>query len=137
MAGSAICRALERAGYNQLLTASRSELDLIDGPTVEAWFAKHQPTVVVLAAAGGDPANSVFHRLSFGEPPDPKQCDQGLALWDSRLLFLKQLHLPKFAEQPIEEEALLTVRLSQRMSGTRLPKLPALSCASTAYRASF
>ena len=51
MAGSAICRAFERAGYHQLLTASRSELDLSNSSEVEAWFAVHQPTVVVLAAA--------------------------------------------------------------------------------------
>ena len=51
MAGSAICRALQRAGYNQILTATRSELDLLDGQAVERWFAEHQPTVVVLAAA--------------------------------------------------------------------------------------
>ena len=62
MAGSAICRALERAGYHQLLTASRSELDLLDGFATEAWFAKHQPSVVVLAAAkvGGIQANSSY-----------------------------------------------------------------------------
>ncbi len=41
MAGSAICRALERAGYHQLLNASRSEFDLLDGPALEAWFANH------------------------------------------------------------------------------------------------
>ena len=59
MAGSAICRALERAGYYHLLNASRDELDLLDSSAVEAWFAKHQPTVVVLAAAkvGGIQAN--------------------------------------------------------------------------------
>ena len=62
MAGSAICRALERGGYHQLLTASRSELDLLDTSAVEAWFAKHHPTVVVLAAAklGGIQANSSY-----------------------------------------------------------------------------
>lgn len=37
MAGSAICRALQRAGYPQILTASRQELDLLDGPAVERW----------------------------------------------------------------------------------------------------
>ena len=42
MAGSAICRALHRAGYLQLLTATRQELDLRDGPAVERWFADHQ-----------------------------------------------------------------------------------------------
>ena len=68
MAGSAICRALERAGYRQLLTASRSELDLLDGPAVEAWFAKHQPTLVVLAAAkvGGIQANAVIQQTFSG-----------------------------------------------------------------------
>ena len=34
MAGSAICRALQRAGYPQQLTATRHELDLRDGPAV-------------------------------------------------------------------------------------------------------
>ena len=56
MAGGAILRALQRAGYGEadggtLLTASRSELDLLDEAAVRAWFAQHQPTVVVLAAA--------------------------------------------------------------------------------------
>ena len=51
MAGSAICRALQRAGYSNLLTATRAELDLEDGVAVQRWFAEHQPTVVVLAAA--------------------------------------------------------------------------------------
>ena len=36
MAGSAICRAFERAGYHQLLTASRSELDPSNSSEVEA-----------------------------------------------------------------------------------------------------
>jgi len=62
MAGSAICRALQRAGYPQILTASRSELDLLDAVAVQHWFAEHQPTVVVLAAAkvGGIAANSSY-----------------------------------------------------------------------------
>ena len=63
MAGSAIYRrALKRSGYNQLLTASRSELDLLNCSAVEAWFAEHKPTVVVLAAAkvGGIQANSTY-----------------------------------------------------------------------------
>jgi GDP-L-fucose synthase len=62
MAGSAICRALTRAGYPQILTASRQELDLLDGGAVQRWFAEHQPTVVVLAAAkvGGIAANNSY-----------------------------------------------------------------------------
>ena len=62
MAGSAICRALQRAGYGQVLTASRDELDLLDGTAVQRWFAEHRPTVVVLAAAkvGGIVANASY-----------------------------------------------------------------------------
>jgi GDP-L-fucose synthase len=59
MAGSAICRALQRAGYRDpaqggaLLTASRAALDLRDAQAVQHWFGEHQPAVVVLAAANG------------------------------------------------------------------------------------
>ncbi|MCP9889444.1 GDP-L-fucose synthase [Cyanobium sp. Aljojuca 7D2] len=112
MAGSAICRALERAGYHQLLTASRSELDLLDGAAVEAWFAKHQPTVVVLAAAkvGGIQANSSYP-ADFLLENLKIQTHVIETAWRSgvRLLFLGSSCIyPKFAEQPIREEALLT-----------------------------
>jgi GDP-L-fucose synthase len=113
MAGSAICRALERAGYHQLLTASRSELDLLDGPAVEAWFAKHQTTVVVLAAAkvGGIQANSSYP-ADFLLENLKIQTHVIETAWRSgvrRLLFLGSSCIyPKFAEQPIREEALLT-----------------------------
>ena len=113
MAGSAICRALERGGYHKLLTASRSELDLLDGPAVEAWFAKHQPTVVVLAAAkvGGIQANSSYP-ADFLLENLKIQTHVIETAWRSgvrRLLFLGSSCIyPKFAEQPIKEEALLT-----------------------------
>jgi GDP-L-fucose synthase len=62
MAGSAICRSLQRAGFPNLLTASRAELDLEDCPALQRWFAEQQPTVVVLAAAkvGGIQANNSY-----------------------------------------------------------------------------
>ena len=113
MAGSAICRALERAGYHQLLTASRTELDLLDGSAVEAWFAKHQPTVVVLAAAkvGGIQANNSYPADLLLENLKI-QTNVIETAWRSgvrRLLFLGSSCIyPKFAEQPIREEALLT-----------------------------
>ena len=113
MAGSAICRALQRAGYPQLLTASRQELDLRDGPAVERWFADHQPTVVVLAAAkvGGIHANSTYP-ADFLLENLRIQTNVIETAWRSgvrRLLFLGSSCIyPKFAEQPIREEALLT-----------------------------
>jgi GDP-L-fucose synthase len=119
MAGSAICRALQRAGYGQpehggaLLTASRQELDLLDPVAVQRWFAEHQPTVVVLAAAkvGGIEANNSYP-ADFLLENLKIQTHVIETAWRSgvrRLLFLGSSCIyPKFAEQPIREEALLT-----------------------------
>ena len=62
MAGSAISRALDRAGYQQQLKPSRQELDLLDPEAVQRWFSVHHPSVVVLAAAkvGGIHANNIY-----------------------------------------------------------------------------
>ena len=112
MAGSAICRALQRGGYSQILTASRTELDLLDGAAVQRWFAAQRPTVVVLAAAkvGGIHANSTYpadfllENLKIQTHVIETAWRQGV----KRLLFLGSSCIyPKFAEQPIREEALL------------------------------
>jgi GDP-L-fucose synthase len=113
MAGSAICRALQRAGFPNLLTVSRAELDLEDGPAVQRWFAEHQPTVVVLAAAkvGGIQANNSYP-ADFLLDNLKIQTNVIETAWRSgvrRLLFLGSSCIyPKLAEQPIREEALLT-----------------------------
>ena len=62
MAGSSISRALMLHGYQQQLTPSRQELDLLDLKAVQHWFGENQPTVVALAAArvGGIQANSSY-----------------------------------------------------------------------------
>jgi len=113
MAGGAIGRALQRSGYGQILTASRSELDLLDGAAVERWFAQHEPSVVVLAAAkvGGIHANATYP-ADFLLENLKIQTHVIETAWRSgvrRLLFLGSSCIyPKFAEQPIREEALLT-----------------------------
>ncbi len=48
MAGSAFCRALQRPGYSNLLTASRAELDLEDGRAVQCWEADAQTDAVLI-----------------------------------------------------------------------------------------
>ena len=106
MAGSAICRALNRRGYDQLLTAEREALDLLDPEAVQRWFSQYKPDVVVLAAAkvGGIHANNIY-------PADFLLDNLKIELnvietaWKSgvrRLLFLGSSCIyPKFAEQPI------------------------------------
>lgn len=113
MAGSAISRALERAGYHRQLKPSHAELDLLDPLAVRKWYSKHQPTVVVVAAAkvGGIHANSNYP-ADFLLENLKIQTNVIETAWRSgvrRLLFLGSSCIyPKFAAQPIKEEALLT-----------------------------
>ena len=118
MAGSAICRALVAKGYGDagggaLLTASRSELELLDPGAVAEWFGANKPDVVILAAAkvGGIHANATYpadfllDNLKIQNPVIETAWRSGVR----RLLFLGSSCIyPKFAEQPITEEALLT-----------------------------
>lgn len=59
LVGSALLRALARAGYNNILTARHSELDLTDQAATREFFAAHKPDYVFLTAAkvGGIVAN--------------------------------------------------------------------------------
>ncbi len=118
MAGGAICRALLARGYGAagagcLLQAPRQDLDLRDPGAVERWFAHHRPDVVVLAAAkvGGILANASFpadfllDNLKIQNAVIEGAWKQGVR----RLLFLGSSCIyPKFAEQPIREEELLS-----------------------------
>jgi GDP-L-fucose synthase len=113
MAGSAICRSLQRAGYTNQLTATRSELDLEDGVAVRAWFEAHKPEVVVLAAAkvGGIhfndtyPADFLLDNLKIQNHVIESAWRTGTR----RLLFLGSSCIyPRLRPQPIKEEYLLT-----------------------------
>jgi len=113
MAGSAICRALERSNYRNLLTATREDLDLEDAQAVQRWFGEHKPTVVVLAAAkvGGIQANNslpadfLLKNLKIQTNVIETSWREGVR----RLLFLgSSCMYPKSASQPIKEESLLT-----------------------------
>ncbi len=119
MAGSAIYRALQEKGYGDaekggaLLTPTRQELDLLNHAAVEAWYEENKPDVVVLAAAkvGGIYANDTYP-ADFLLENLKIQTNVIEGAWKAgvrRLLFLGSSCIyPKFAEQPIKEEALLT-----------------------------
>ena len=119
MAGSAICRALQQRGYGDegqggaLFTPTRKELDLSDADAVRSWYGKNKPDVVVLAAAkvGGIYANESYP-ADFLLDNIKIQTNVIEGAWKAgvrRLLFLGSSCIyPKFAEQPIKEESLLT-----------------------------
>ena len=113
LAGSAIWRALEGAGYDNLVGASSAELDLRDRENTLRFVSETKPDVVVLAAArvGGILANSTYPAdfLSDNLRIQTNVMDAARAARVDRLLFLGSSCIyPKFAEQPIKESSLLT-----------------------------
>lgn len=112
MVGSALVRRLESVGC-ALLTPSRSELDLTDQKAVRIWFRDERPQAVFVAAAkvGGILANDSFPAdfLYDNLMIEANVIEAAHRADVEKLLFLGSSCIyPKFAPQPIEEEALLT-----------------------------
>jgi GDP-L-fucose synthase len=113
LVGSAVWRELTREGFTDVVGPGSAELDLRDRSAVLDWFAATRPDVVVLAAArvGGIKANATRPAdfLSDNLRIQVNVLDAALEQGVQRLLFLGSSCIyPKFAEQPIREEALLT-----------------------------
>lgn len=112
MVGSAIVRRLASEGCD-VLTATRQELDLMDQAATRAWMAEQRPDAVVLAAAkvGGILANDTYPAdFLYDNLMIAANVIEAAHRADvNRLLFLGSSCIyPKFAEQPIVEESLLT-----------------------------
>ena len=130
MVGSAIMRRLASEGC-EILTATRAEVDLRRQEQVEAWMDKNRPDAVFLAATrvGGILANATY-------PAD--------FLYDNLVLQANVIHAahrthveklmflgssciyPKFADQPIVEEALLTGSLEPTNEWYAIAKIAGL-----------
>ncbi len=113
MVGSAIVRRLESEGAYEIITCSRKELDLLDQKAVQAFMRSEQVDEVYLAAAkvGGIHANNTFP-AEFIYENLMIECNLIHAAHQAgvqKLLFLGSSCIyPKFAEQPMSEDALLT-----------------------------
>lgn len=128
LAGSAIWRRLERAGFSNLVGLTSSELDLTHRESVSEYFAKTQPRYVVLAAAkvGGILANETYpvEFLSVNLRIQSNVLDAALAEGVERLLFLGSSCIyPKYAPQPIEENSLLTGHLEPTNDAYAIAKI--------------
>ncbi len=113
LVGSAVWRHLEAEGFTRLLGATSRELDLRDQAAVEAFFARHRPEVVVLAAArvGGIAANSAYPADFLGDNLriQVNVLEAAHRAGVGRLLLLGSSCIyPRLAPQPIPESALLT-----------------------------
>src|SRR6056297_3620689 len=113
MVGGAICRALEKAGYKDVLAPGRDVLDLGDQAAVDGWFAENKPDQVFLAAAkvGGIHANSAYP-AEFIHDNLVIETNVIHSAWKhgaKKLCFLGSSCIyPKHAPQPMKEEHLLT-----------------------------
>jgi GDP-L-fucose synthase len=113
MVGSALKRRLQKEGYSNFIERTSSELDLRNQAQVEVFFKEQKPDYVYLAAAkvGGIHANNVYR----GEFIYDNLMIQNNVIHSSyvsgvkKLLFLGSSCIyPKFAEQPLKEDYLLT-----------------------------
>lgn len=139
LVGSAIKRTLEAQGYDQLLTRSRSELDLLDQSAVSRFFAEERPQCVFLAAAkvGGisanaaHPADFLYQNLAIQTNVIHAAYQHGV----KKLMFLGSSCIyPKFAQQPIREEYLLSGELEPTNEPYAIAKIAGLKMCDAYYR---
>jgi len=113
MVGSAIKRNLEAKGFENIVTRSLDELDLLDGVAVARFFEAEKPEYVVLAAAkvGGIIANNTYRAQFIYENLMIQNhvIHQSYLNGVKKLLFLGSSCIyPRNAAQPMREDALLT-----------------------------
>ena len=128
LVGSALVRALQAKGYKTILTRTHQELDLINQAAVERFFEDTRPEFVFLAAAkvGGIFANNTYP-AEFAYSNLQIQNNIVHSSYKSKtakLLFLGSSCIyPKFAPQPIREDALLSGHLEETNKAYALAKI--------------
>jgi len=137
MVGSGIVRRLAGEG-STVLTVGRNEVDLKNQAEVAAWVAKAKPDAVFLAAAkvGGIlandtyPADFLYDNLMIEANIIEASFRNGV----EKLLFLGSSCIyPKFAPQPIAEDALLTGPLEPTNEWYAIAKIAGIKLAES-YR---
>jgi GDP-L-fucose synthase len=131
MVGSAIVRALKKAGYDNIIMRTSKELDLRRQDAVEDFFAAEKPDYVFLAAAkvGGIMANSKYP-ADFMYDNMVLEMNVIRAAYQNnvkKLLFLGSSCIyPRLAPQPMPESCLLTSALEQTNEAYALAKISGL-----------
>ncbi len=128
MVGSAIVRELQKQGYDNIITKTRVELDLLNQNAVAEFFATEKPQFVFLAAAkvGGIEANrSKIADFTYENLQIQNNIIHNAHLQKvERLVFLGSSCIyPRLAPQPIKEEYLLTGALEPTNYGYAIAKI--------------
>ena len=128
LVGSAIYRLLKKRGFENLITRTHSELELMDAVAVQNFFEETKPEFVFLAAAkvGGIHANSNYP-ANFIRENLVVQTNVIHESWRNdveKLMFLGSSCIyPKLCPQPISEESLLTGELEPTNEAYALAKI--------------
>lgn len=141
MVGSAIYRNLKAAGFTNFVLRTSSELDLRNQQDVLDFFTTEKPDFVFLAAAkvGGIMANNTFRADFIYENIQIQNNVIHSAYLTSvkKLLFLGSSCIyPKFAEQPLSEDSLLTGKLEETNEPYAIAKIAGIKMCE-AYRAQY
>jgi len=145
MVGAALVRLLKARGFTNLLLRTRAELDLTDAAAVRAFYEKHKPAYVFVAAArvGGILANRdhPVEFLSENLQIELNLINGAYANKVAKLLFLGSSCIyPKLAPQPMTEECLLTGALEPTNEAYALAKICGIKLCqayATQYQANF
>jgi len=131
MVGSALVRALRSSGCEDIVSATSAELDLRNQRGTADFVAEHRPGVMIIAAAkvGGIhanntyPADFLYDNLMIATNLIQAAYENGV----ERVLFLGSSCIyPKYAEQPIREESLLTSALEPTNEAYAIAKIAGL-----------
>src|SRR5471030_2471652 len=131
LVGSAIVRCLQNNGYDNLVLRSHDELDLINQAEVNSFFENEKPEYVFLAAAkvGGIyandiyPADFIYENLMIESNVIRAAHDNKV----EKLLFLGSTCIyPKFSNQPIKENELLSGALEETNEAYAIAKIAGL-----------
>jgi GDP-L-fucose synthase len=139
MVGSAVVKKLKSLGFENIITRTRSELDLTDSARVSRFFKNNSPDIVVLCAAkvGGILANNtyradfIYDNLMISSNIIKASHESGV----KKLINLGSSCIyPRDAKIPIKEEYLLTGELEYTNEPYAIAKIAALKMCESFYK---
>lgn len=138
MVGSSIVRRLEQLGHTNIVKRSSKELDLRNQLAVNDFMASEKPEYVFLAAAkvGGIQANNTYRAefLYDNLMMEANVIDAAYQNGVKKLLFLGSSCIyPKFADQPLKEDSLLSGYLEPTNEPYAIAKIAGIKLCET-YR---
>ena len=139
LAGSAILRRLVSAGYTNILTRTRQELDLTDAQAVRRFMQEARPEYVFIAAArvGGIHANNAYCGDFIREnlQIEINLIEEARIAGAKKLLFLGSSCIyPKHCPQPMKEEYLLSGTLEPTNEAYAVAKIAGITICQTYKR---